>query len=52
MPGMGVLVWVGRRVGSVYRVPAAWQTAVPATAGNYVGARHSNKNKRDGTKTY
>lgn len=52
MLGTGVLVWVGRQVGSVYRAPAAWQTAVPVTAGNYEGARHSNKNKRDGTKMH
>lgn len=52
MPGMGVLVWVVMQAGRIYRVPAALQTTVPVTVGNYVGARHSNKNKRDRTKKH
>lgn len=37
------------QAGRIYRVPAARQTTVPVTAGNDVGARHSNKSKRDRT---
>lgn len=47
---MGVLVGVVRQAGSVYQVLAVLKTTVPVTGGNYVGARHSNKNKRDRTK--
>ena len=50
MLGMGVLVGVVRQAGSVYQVPAVLQTTISVTGGNYVGARHSNKNKRDRTK--
>ena len=46
MPGMGVLVWVVMWAGCIYWVPAAaMQTTVPVTAGNYAGARHSNKTR-------
>lgn len=47
---MGVLVGVVKRAGSVYRVPAVLQTTLPVPGGNHVGARNSNKHKRDRAK--
>ena len=48
MLGMGVLVRVVREAGSVYQVPAVLQTTVlVVTGGNYMGTRHSSKNKGD-----